>query len=133
LNDIPTPINLGLSESSLPAAEIPSEPEKKDLVVCHWYNKNAVYLNGELVHYGECPRDWCLLKTLGYTVRFLAEIPSYSMPEEYDREPTTGHWRPPEKLEDLERQQRAVAERERQEKISRLHDELRRLENGETW
>lgn len=108
------------------------------LTFVRWYAHAAVYLNDDLVYFGEnAGPHWSLLNALGYECVRGDEVPCVGIPEEFDRvterEANTlrtpaGWWKPPRSLARLREQFAAWKARQRRERIAGLREELARLE-----
>lgn len=100
----------------------------KKLVVVDRYTYRAVYMEGILLEFGKSM--WIstlLLNKLGYEVEIMAELPTHNLPREFDKD-ANGHWQPPQELTVLKCQLVRWKQRQRQEQIAALKDELKRLE-----
>jgi hypothetical protein len=110
----------------------------RQLVFVSWCDRQAAYLDGKWVHYGEqsvwpprgidlkATRAHDLLLSLGYDVRFAEPVPD-PVPREFGRN-AHHHWAPPDRLADVELQRTAYLERLRREQIVSLRKQLAALE-----
>ncbi len=99
----------------------------KKLTFFHWYCHHAVYLDGELIWFGEWGGNFTFLRALGYECSNGPEVPTHNIPPEFDRDPKNGWWKPPQKLETLAAQFDKYNVRLKKERIADLEGELIRL------
>lgn len=88
----------------------------------------AVYLEADLIFYGEVPFCWPLLKVLGFICERLPDIEYFDKAPEFDKD-RDGRWIPDRHLPNHRERQRKFEERKRQERIAQLKSELKTLED----